>query len=209
MKMRVLLITIATSLFFYSCFNGDPVSTVTEINNDTIPHQCDTYIDFSDSIIKPPDIQIKETSGKLLERSNKGITFSIGPGYELECGRNYYSLDKRAILIFQSDGNLVLYYDGEWVGQSHTYDRNSKPDRCVFQLDGNLVLYKGTRPIWHTNTWGMGLTNFELISSWHQVGYYLRLLKRSWPDPDIIRWEHSGYDNNYKRKFSGYEFPDW
>lgn len=61
-------------------------------------------------------------------------------------------------VIFQADGNLVLYkrYPGMplrplWASNTagHT------GDRCIMQADGNLVLYDpGNKPIWASNTNG-------------------------------------------------------
>ncbi|MEI9957670.1 MAG: hypothetical protein WDM90_15535 [Ferruginibacter sp.] len=59
-------------------------------------------------------------------------------------GQRYYSADNRYCLIFQEDGNLVIYkfstptkFKAVW--NSHTNGLAIKS--CVFQEDGNLVLY--------------------------------------------------------------------
>lgn len=61
-----------------------------------------------------------------------------------EKGKPYFSQDKRYFLVFQEDGNLVLYkYNSKnntpaiWQTRTHGIAMKS----CVFQEDGNLVLY--------------------------------------------------------------------
>lgn len=63
-----------------------------------------------------------------------------------------------ARLVFQGDGNLVLYVlrDGSWEPHwdSGTW-RAPQATQCVMQGDGNLVLYAaGGRPVWASNTAG-------------------------------------------------------
>ena len=59
-------------------------------------------------------------------------------------GQRYYSADNRYCLIFQEDGNLVIYkfasarkYSAIW----NTGTSGVAMKSCVFQEDGNLVLY--------------------------------------------------------------------
>jgi len=59
-------------------------------------------------------------------------------------GQRYYSEDNRYCLIFQEDGNLVIYkfasakkYSPVWSTKTNGIAMKS----CVFQEDGNLVLY--------------------------------------------------------------------
>ncbi len=59
-------------------------------------------------------------------------------------GQRYYSPDNRYCLIFQEDGNLVIYkfasarkYSPIWNAGTNGIAMKS----CVFQEDGNLVLY--------------------------------------------------------------------
>lgn len=70
--------------------------------------------------------------------------------------QRYYSEDNRYCLVFQEDGNLVVYkmlsattYKPIW--NTHTNGRAIKS--CVFQQDGNLVMYDYTgKPVWNSNT---------------------------------------------------------
>ena len=66
------------------------------------------------------------------------------------------SPNKRAILVFQSDGNLVLYdANAGALWASGTNGRGGK--RAVVQDDGNFVIYDGqNRPLFATNTSGKG-----------------------------------------------------
>jgi hypothetical protein len=74
-------------------------------------------------------------------------------GPELLTVNHCYQTPK-ACLIFQSDGNLVVYDEkgtarwnsGTW-GYTNAY--------AVFQADGNLVVYSHTNiPLWHSQTGG-------------------------------------------------------
>jgi len=59
-------------------------------------------------------------------------------------------------LVFQDDGNLVLYYDGRPVWATGTNAHN--PVVLSVQSDGNTVLYDAAgTPCWATNTSGKGL----------------------------------------------------
>jgi glycerophosphoryl diester phosphodiesterase len=67
------------------------------------------------------------------------------------------SADGRFILIYQGDGNLVLYrqFPGQersWLWDSETHGRPG--GACVMQGDGNLVIYLDGQAIWSSNTWG-------------------------------------------------------
>jgi len=66
------------------------------------------------------------------------------PNTSFTKGERYYSADKRYCLIFQEDGNLVIYkfasarkYSPIWNAGTNGIAMKS----CVFQEDGNLVLY--------------------------------------------------------------------
>jgi Domain of unknown function (DUF4476) len=63
------------------------------------------------------------------------------------------SRNKMFFVVYQDDGNLVLYTRGEkplWA--SNTGGISS--DRCLMQADGNVVIYKGQKPVWASNTYG-------------------------------------------------------
>jgi hypothetical protein len=56
------------------------------------------------------------------------------------------------VLAYQSDGNLVVYHDGQPAWASMVF---AAPGTCQFQDDGNLVCYDASgRPYWHSGTHG-------------------------------------------------------
>ncbi len=68
---------------------------------------------------------------------------------ELKVGTHYNTPDKKHYVIFQNDGNLVVYTkDGKACWYSGTHGRGG--NRCVLQNDGNLVIYNNAGAIWHT-----------------------------------------------------------
>lgn len=72
---------------------------------------------------------------------------------EFKMGTHYNSPDKKHYVIFQNDGNLVIYTkDGKACWNSGTQNRGG--NRCVLQTDGNLVIYNNAGAIWHTATNG-------------------------------------------------------
>ena len=77
------------------------------------------------------------------------------PGFELRPGLPTYSSNARYMVVFQHDGNLVVYdtQPATWVNvwNSGTYNRGGV--RCVFQNDKNLVIYNAqNQPVWASNT---------------------------------------------------------
>jgi hypothetical protein len=74
-------------------------------------------------------------------------------GEELKKGDNLTAANGRYKLIFQRDGNLVLYGPGNRaLWSSNTQGR--PVEKCIMQTDGNLVLYlPGGQPIWSSNTY--------------------------------------------------------
>ena len=76
------------------------------------------------------------------------------PNQSLAQGQSVTACNGVVTLVFQGDGNVVLYkYTGEALWSSVTWGR---PDATVFvmQGDGNLVLYAGGTPLWDSQTWG-------------------------------------------------------
>lgn len=55
-------------------------------------------------------------------------------------------------LVFQPDGNLVLYGPRGAVWSTGTHGTGA--DRAVMQTDGNLVVYRGAKAVWHSQTYG-------------------------------------------------------
>ena len=53
-------------------------------------------------------------------------------------------------IVFQNDGNLVIYSNNNVLWSSNTYNRNATS--LDVQNDGNLVIYSGNMPLWASNT---------------------------------------------------------
>lgn len=74
-------------------------------------------------------------------------------GWSTYRGYSWYSCDKRFLLSFQADGNLVLYMGSKALWATYT---NSKGGyRTDMQTDGNLVVYNSAnKALWWSNTAG-------------------------------------------------------
>jgi hypothetical protein len=87
-------------------------------------------------------------------RGNSPAGSRMDGGQQLRAGQELWSPDGRYRLIYQSDGNLVIYHkDGTpvwWTGTNGT-----TPGTAVMQTDGNFVVYDAAgAPKWHTYTFG-------------------------------------------------------
>jgi len=102
------------------------------------------------------------------------------PSFELQPGKWYDSNNGDYVLVFQYDGNLVIYTKfigplpdekrdrplGKAVWSSRSNNRDGK--HCVMQRDGNLVIYKDDckTPVWSSNTTNRNEPTFlELTNS--------------------------------------------
>ena len=104
----------------------------------------------------PPKIRVKGSSGQTVQTSgpviySKGV---IPPNTFLVKNQRHFSGDNRYYLIFQEDGNLVVYKatntPNKAVWQTGTH--GIAMQKCVFQADCNLVLYDyKNKPRW--NSW--------------------------------------------------------
>lgn len=75
------------------------------------------------------------------------------PGQSLHAGQEVVSTDGRFHLVYQGDGNLVLYQAGIALWHSHT--NGTTPGLAAMQGDGNFVIYNASGvPVWHTVTYG-------------------------------------------------------
>ena len=81
---------------------------------------------------------------------------SLGPNQVLYPGESITSGDGRFSLMYQGDGNLVLYrFDGAPLWHSRT--NGTSAGRVVMQSDGNLVVYNGSGgAVWASGTAGYG-----------------------------------------------------
>jgi hypothetical protein len=75
----------------------------------------------------------------------------VGPDGSLYADEPVYSPDGHTRLIYQSDGNLVLYFWDFAIWASGTQGETEGITRV--QSDGNLVVYDGSNdPVWASNT---------------------------------------------------------
>lgn len=76
----------------------------------------------------------------------------VPPGTSLEVGRAYYAGGHH--LIFQTDGNMVLYTnEGAVVWHTDTYGQGGT--QAIMQSDGNFVIYNAQgAALWQTHTGG-------------------------------------------------------
>jgi len=75
------------------------------------------------------------------------------PGEELPKDKPLFSANGRYRLVFQDDGNLVLYEGNHAWWDTKTGNRGAT--QCIMQSDGNLVIYTSpNRPIWASGTAG-------------------------------------------------------
>jgi hypothetical protein len=76
------------------------------------------------------------------------------PGELLSPDQPISSANGKYRLVYQSDGNLVLYRNSDgaplWASNTH----GTPVGACIMQGDGNLVLYQANAaPIWSSGTW--------------------------------------------------------
>ena len=64
----------------------------------------------------------------------------------------------------QSDGNVVVYSNGQPVWASNTNSQGTGPYKLIMQGDGNLVEYDSTgHPYWASNTNGKGTGLYNAV----------------------------------------------
>jgi len=80
-------------------------------------------------------------------------TFGLGPNEALHANEFRTSVDGRFTLVYQGDGNLVLYFGSSALWASNT--SGASPGQAVMQGDGNLVVYNASGvAVWSSGTWG-------------------------------------------------------
>jgi hypothetical protein len=81
---------------------------------------------------------------------------------ELPYGARLTSANGRYFLVFQEDGNLVLYRKSRVADRAlWASSTNGRVNRCVMQADGNFVLYKDGNAVWISGS--NGHTNAMLV----------------------------------------------
>jgi hypothetical protein len=87
-------------------------------------------------------------------RGNSPAASRLNPGEMLRPDRELWSPDHRYRLIYQSDGNLVIY-SADWRPVWSSGTSGTSPGFAYMQTDGNFVVYDAeTKARWHTYTFG-------------------------------------------------------
>ena len=95
-------------------------------------------------------------------------TLSVGEA--LQAGQAITSANGRYKLIYQADGNLVLYAGSAPLWASGTWGRGM--GMAIMQADGNLVVYNGShQPLWASGTWGNAGSSLALQDDGNVVIY--------------------------------------
>lgn len=105
----------------------------------------------------------------------EGRTDRLLPGDRLRPGEGITSSDGRFDLVYQGDGNLVLYRQGTALWASGTHGRSA--GMVVMQHDGNFVMYDANNvPLWSSE------------GSWGHDGAWLIVQN----DGNVVIYTHSG-----------------
>jgi len=130
---------------------------------------------------------------------------NIYTGQTIEQNRKYWASNNRYYLIFQNDGNLVLYNKaGVAMWDTGT---NNKGTRAVFQDDGNLVVYTpGNGVAFSSNTNGRRAERLTIQDDGNLVIY--NGSNPLWASKSDLK--NSGRDNGFGRGngniSTGYKF---
>ncbi len=90
-------------------------------------------------------------------------TDKLTSGQVMTTGQYILSDNAQYALLFQTDGNLVLYNNKSAIWNSHT--AGSGATKLAMQSDGNLVLYTaGSKPVWNSQSAGHG-SSYAVIQS--------------------------------------------
>lgn len=113
------------------------------------------------------DFQIAKNLSQWMEDIFSGCQYSFGdptppepeikatlkPDEKLLCNQFLLSLDKRFKLIYQCDGNLVLYFVTQDKVLWSSKTDGTSPGYLIMQGDGNLVIYDSNgKVVWASNT---------------------------------------------------------
>lgn len=101
------------------------------------------------------------------------VTNTLRPGDELSFGQGLMSPDKRFMLQFQPDGNMVFYYKNRPLWSTATLGKGGTVVR--FQADGNFVMYKadGKSSVWSSGTNNQGAVALRLSNDGNLAIYSL------------------------------------
>jgi hypothetical protein len=97
--------------------------------------------------------------------------FDMYPGETLSPGQWLLSSNGQFQLVYQNDGNLVLYRTSDGNVRWATNTNGTVPGVLIMQTDGNLVLYRGTGgAIWSSGT-NTGGSHFDVQTDGNLVIY--------------------------------------
>jgi hypothetical protein len=143
--------------------NGDATHTVYVVldgkkrNLCRLPftHNGLTYTALDVELVTPAASNAVPTGAVLCDAvqppANKVYVGSLAAGQSLKVGDILKSPNGAHQLIYQTDGNLVIYRGGAAVWHSHTNGQSA--GYCIMQTDGNLVIYNGAnQPNWASST---------------------------------------------------------
>lgn len=99
----------------------------------------------------------------------KAMAYGLGAGASLAKGASLYSLDRRFILTYQNDNNVVLYSPNGAIWSTGT--TGVATTSFIMGGDGNLVLYNGGTGIWSSGTAGQGASTLTLQNDGNMVVY--------------------------------------
>lgn len=133
-----------------------------------VPESAGTYSDVSSLVaehtawLDRSKLQINMVSSSTAPLLNSGE--SLRPGQSLVAAGGSYRL------VFQTDGNLVIYKGSKALWSSRTNDKPAA--RVSLQADGNLVIYDDkSKAIWASWTQGSGLSRLQMQSDGNLVIY--------------------------------------
>ncbi|QGW82230.1 Ig-like domain repeat protein [Variovorax paradoxus] len=131
------------------------------------------------SVVQGPTLQVS------------ALVSSLPLGSSLTAGQSIYSPDGRYQLVFQADGNLVVYDLKEntpavW----HSQTGGAGGTLAVFQTDGNLVIYNtangGVAHVWNSGSANKGAQRLELQNDGNLVIYTATGTALWWSGADTV-----------------------
>lgn len=121
----------------FTCGDNTPCLEVTE------RLEAGNWVYFSESEIVRGD-ECYKIGGKALNALDNNFEYGLQDKVLLRTDNSF--------LMWQADGNLVLYVTLNNTGAIWSTGTNGKGKRLAFQGDGNLVIYGDSGPVWASNT---------------------------------------------------------
>ena len=163
------------SLFTYAsatCMTASASNFIGDVNNDNKINNNDTltlqnYVVTNSGSINRNNADVNGDGNvdiadvvALMQTVKKGViadaTPITGVG-RLQKGKWYSSPNDKYFLVFQGDGNLVLYRNNSSTSRTPYWSSGTTgcdADFCQLQTDGNFVIYdKYSRPVWCTDSY--------------------------------------------------------